>query len=336
MNISIIGAGNTGMALYIHLVTIGLNAMLYTRSTEKKKFYDNNRIAATGVFSGNYQIRSTASLTELLEHSDIVFIATRANAHQEVLEDIYSHKDVNVIILNGNWGACQAVKIKRKYYRESTTEIIESGGMPYIASWDKNNIKISAVKDNVDVASDTGEISEGIRKILNKLFRNISVKHSIYETSITAPNPIIHIPLALFNITRIENKEDFNILVDGFSKRAEKYILEIDNERRLIAEKLGVKYTPILKLLNGYWNYNYSSLEELYISSPIYSNVKAPKGIEHRFITEDMPYGIVPVSTLGRLLGVKTPYSDALITIFKLYYEELDCGDEIGFYNEFA
>ncbi len=43
--------------------------------------------------------------------------------------------------------------------------------------------------------------------------------------------------------------------------------------------------------------------------------IRAPSTLDYRFFTEDVPYGLVPLSELGRLAGVATPAIDAMIEI---------------------
>jgi opine dehydrogenase len=43
--------------------------------------------------------------------------------------------------------------------------------------------------------------------------------------------------------------------------------------------------------------------------------IRAPSSIDHRFFNEDIPFGLVPFTELGRLAGVPTPVSDAVILL---------------------
>jgi hypothetical protein len=44
-----------------------------------------------------------------------------------------------------------------------------------------------------------------------------------------------------------------------------------------------------------------------------YQATGTPKSLDHKFITEDVPTGLIPMSALGRAAGVRTPAIDALV-----------------------
>ena len=43
--------------------------------------------------------------------------------------------------------------------------------------------------------------------------------------------------------------------------------------------------------------------------------MKGPEHLKDRYVTEDVPYGMVLLATLGNLLGVPTPTHDAVIQL---------------------
>ena len=43
--------------------------------------------------------------------------------------------------------------------------------------------------------------------------------------------------------------------------------------------------------------------------------VKSPPSLRHRYVEEDVGYGLVPLAALGSLAGVETPVIDALVTL---------------------
>jgi opine dehydrogenase len=60
--------------------------------------------------------------------------------------------------------------------------------------------------------------------------------------------------------------------------------------------------------------------------------------MKHRYITEDVPYGLVGLSSLGRMLSIPTPKIDSLITIASMandidYYATGRTMESIGISN---
>jgi len=54
-----------------------------------------------------------------------------------------------------------------------------------------------------------------------------------------------------------------------------------------------------------------------YNSDGPYQATGTPKSLDHKFITEDVPTGLVPMSALGEAARVRTPAIDALIEIVR-------------------
>jgi len=47
----------------------------------------------------------------------------------------------------------------------------------------------------------------------------------------------------------------------------------------------------------------------------IFKDSPAPGALDARYVTEDVPYGLVPIAELGRLAGVPTPVAHALTVV---------------------
>jgi opine dehydrogenase len=52
-----------------------------------------------------------------------------------------------------------------------------------------------------------------------------------------------------------------------------------------------------------------------YNSDGPYQATGTPSSLEHKFITEDVPAGLMPMSALGAAAGVPTPAIDALVAV---------------------
>ncbi|RRJ47118.1 octopine dehydrogenase, partial [Pseudomonas aeruginosa] len=56
-------------------------------------------------------------------------------------------------------------------------------------------------------------------------------------------------------------------------------------------------------------------LNRLFNTSPVFSQIPGPNHVENRYLTEDIAYGLVLWSSLGRVIDVPTPNIDAVIVI---------------------
>jgi opine dehydrogenase len=66
--------------------------------------------------------------------------------------------------------------------------------------------------------------------------------------------------------------------------------------------------------------------------------MKGPGHLKDRYVTEDVPYGMVLLSTLGDLLGVPTPTHDAVIQLASIinrtdYWKTGRGIKQLGLYN---
>jgi len=55
---------------------------------------------------------------------------------------------------------------------------------------------------------------------------------------------------------------------------------------------------------------------------PMEKSSIGPRNLKDRYITEDIPYGLVPMSELGKKLDVRTPIMDSFIEIASVLNQE--------------
>jgi opine dehydrogenase len=139
---------------------------------------------------------------------------------------------------------------------------------------------------------------------------------SVLQTTLQNGNPVIHPAVTLLNAALLERTGGgFLFYEEGVTESVGRLIEAVDRERQAIAGALGVTILsePALGVIQGYMREeNYSTG---YSTAPGFLGIKAQGRLDHRYLTEDVGYGLVFLTDLAARLGVPTPVMDALIAI---------------------
>lgn len=318
MKATIIGAGNIGMATCAYLLNLGYDVTLYTRFENKAMKLRSEGLYSQGAITGHFGLKACSSYEEALSDAEYIFITTLSNNHLDVFKAIkpYLKKGQRIIVFNGNWGAFEAKVYYKDFLRNNEIILAETGAMIFMANaYEIGKVNVLGIKNQVSISTINPDDVDILINDLKNIFPQLKKKNSIYETSLSATNPVIHVPLTIFNLARIEEGQDFSFYGEGVSKSAIAYIEAIDTERVSIAMKIGFKCPSILESINSFFDIKFDNLYDALNKNETYIKAKAPKSLSHRYITEDIPYGIVPIVKLGKVLGIDTKYSEAIVNL---------------------
>ncbi|NGX17147.1 NAD/NADP octopine/nopaline dehydrogenase family protein [Wenzhouxiangella sp. XN24] len=161
-----------------------------------------------------------------------------------------------------------------------------------------------------------GRHTGGILELIADVYPGMEPAGNVLQTSLQNANPIIHPAVTLSNAARIETTGgDFLFYEDGVSDSVGRLIEALDNERIAIGKKLGITILPDpeMGMRQGYMlEANYGSG---YRNAPGFRGIGAQPQLDHRYLTEDVGYGLVFMSELAKQVGVPTPGIDAVIQV---------------------
>lgn len=108
-------------------------------------------------------------------------------------------------------------------------------------------------------------------------------------------------------------------MTDGLARIIE----AADKERLHVAAAYGISPISAFDWVSyAYDGVEGSTLCERMHNNPAYYEILAPKTIDCRQITEDIPTGIIPLAELGKAANVPTPIFDSLITICSILHNK--------------
>jgi len=335
--VAVLGGGNGGHAVAANLSLAGFKVNFFelpqfADSFEKvlrTKEIQIQGISIDGVAKLNL---ATTDIQQAIKDAEVIFVITPAFGHKAMAEVCapFVQDGQIIVLMPGSGGSLEFVNIfkQRKVKREVT--FAESCTLPYGARLKGPghvSVLINAVilPTGIFPSKKTGEV---IPK-LKPFYPMITPAKDVLEAAINNPNPIVHPVATLLSATRIEHsKGEFYLYTEGMTPAVARAYESLNQERLSICKALGYKLHHWDNL--EFKNYNLGETEEecryrilntsmdaAFGKDGIYAGIKmkGPEHLKDRFVTEDVPYGMVLLSTLGDLLGVPTPTHDAVIQL---------------------
>lgn len=173
----------------------------------------------------------------------------------------------------------------------------------------KRSLQIAAIP-----AGDTGNVMD----ILKDVYPQLTPASNVPETSLSNQNAVFHMPVYLANKRCLERegKECSIPVIDAVTPSVAGLMDSIDTERRALSEDLGIDVLSIGESIVRYYGTEGRSTYELVHNCKPYATYTYDfnKG-QNPYVKEDWSHGMVPMASLGDVLGVRTPAIDSMITM---------------------
>lgn len=310
MRVAIIGAGNSGLAMSAHLAFHGHAIHLWNRSPETIEDLSVTRIIQSeGILVGAFPVeRVTTSMEEALEGVSLVFITTPATSHRELAARMaHLLTDRHLVVLNPG-RTFGAVEFKDELVKSGNLEdvrILETQTIIYTCrKTSPTGVNILALKRDVLISSFEGvDMDALLARLPSELNRFYKKAESMVETSIGNVGMILHCAPMVLNTGWIESGKGFLYYKEGISPSIVRYIERMDEERVRVARELNHPVRTIKEWLEVSYNLACGDLHSCIEGNPSYSTIDAPPSLRFRYLLEDIPYGLVPLESVGKDLG---------------------------------
>lgn len=321
MKAAILGLGKIGHNTAATLVSRGLEVSGFTRDPEKAKAVNEHGITVTGALEGNFKVQATTDIAEAIKGAKFLVVTTTSKGHKPMAELLKGklEEGQRIVIITGNWGAYEFYSVLKDEALEKHVIIGETSGnlaaSPTLTYPATTFMKPS--KKSMSFATIPGSAGPAVVEELKQAFPEFYAVENVLDTSMNNTNPPVHVPFCIFNITRMANGEDAQFYGQCLPPILLDFVMAADAERCEVAKAIGGASKSILDLMNAAWKVDYDNIKDLGLENSSLKNVKLPKTPYHRFLTEDVPYGYMAVSRLGKKYGVPTPRIDLLVEAYK-------------------
>ncbi|SHK18021.1 NAD/NADP-dependent octopine/nopaline dehydrogenase family protein [Paramaledivibacter caminithermalis] len=327
LSFAVIGAGNGGQAIAGYLALKGYSVNLYNRSIERiKDIKQKGYIDLEGCYNGRGILNLvTNNIERAIRNVDVIMVVSPASAHKFLANKIAPIIAPNqYIVLNPGrtGGALEFKNIIAKYNPVKEVCIIEAQTLLFACrSLYNGKVKIFGKKNEVKVSALPATRTKEFTNIIKDVFPEFTPSINVLETSFNNIGAMLHPIPTILNCGRIENTHgNFQYYIDGITPSIARVIEEADYERLLIAKKLKVNTISLMEWLNYTYGAKGNTLCEALNNTKGYHGIFAPSTMETRYIYEDVPQSLVPISDMGRHLGINTPTIDSIIQLASIIH----------------
>ncbi len=321
MKIAVLGAGNGGLAAAADMALAGHEVRLFQAAQFADSFQrirDTREIKITGAARQGIARLHTATHDprEALDGAKVVLIIVPAFAQEAIARQCgpYLEDGQYVFVVPGGFGSYIVAKVLREMSIRRDIVLGETSTLPYGARRSGPNEVIVHVRAvlNPFAALPARRTQEAV-EVMKQLYPETAPVSNVLDVALNNTNPCVHPVPALLSASRIEYSEgEFWLYQEAMTPSVWRVMRAVDRERVTVREAFGLQ-PPHHELPD--------EIGHVFVDQFGYDGVEAgrqmkgPKTLTDRYLTEDVPAGLVFYSSMGRIAGVETPIIDSIIAL---------------------
>ena len=321
--VAIVGAGIGGTEMAGYLGLHGTRVRVHDiRKEAVGGIRDRGGLEVSGIATGFARVeRATTDLAEAVDGATLIAVTTLNNDHQAVARQLATLlRDGQVVcLIPGYVGG--SFEFRRALAAAGCRAVIKLGEMdnfPFTgAVLGPAAARVSSLKRQLQVAALPAADGAAVFNVVKRALPPVTLARNVLQTGLATMNPVLHVPGMLGNLGRLDAGERFQFYGAGITPSVARVVEALDAERVALARAFGVEVPTVRGWLARTYGLEGPELYPLIqrLHHEIFKDSPAPGSLDARYVTEDVPYGLVPIVELGRLASVPTPVAHALTVL---------------------
>ncbi len=320
MRVAIIGSGGIARGYAAFLAQAGHEPVLWSPSgAALRDFAGNAPLEVSGRVEGSLPLRVAADCAEAVAGAQAVIVAVAANGFRAVLEVLAGELRPGQGVIISAHSSFAALYLHELLQRRGIEIAISAWATTVLTArkTGPQGVHVSGIRQMIDVATLPSRRAEEGLALCRALFGDrFAPRADLLAIMLSNLNPPGHMAVMLGNLTRAEKGEDwpnYGSITTGVGRIIE----AMDAERLALAAAFGLTVRSVQDHYGLSFGVAPGPVGEM--AAAVYAKrpeLLGPKSLDTRFISEDVPFGLVPLEALGRIAGLPLPLHQAGIALF--------------------
>jgi opine dehydrogenase len=324
MQVAILGAGGVACAMAALLVSHGHQPVLWSPSGKGTRDLRGADLVASGALDLRFRPQLADDVAGAVRGARAVVLALPANGHRRVIDALMPHvQDGQTIIVSAQL-SLGALYLFRAVQAQGTAATVIAWGTTVVMGRRSGpaQVQIGGIRERVETAVlPPDQAGDGLARCRTLFGDRFLPAPSLIAVALGNLNPPVHMANALCNLTRIEKAEAW-ANYDGITPAVARLIEGLDAERLALAAEFGVPVRSVQTHFRQSFGLP-DGLSLAQMAALVHQRRNGPPGptdLSTRFVTEDLPFGIVQIIALAASRRMDVPLHQAGLRIFDALY----------------
>ena len=325
LTVGIAGAGSIAFSTAALLEERGHKTLVWSPSGSRTKVMAKGEpLVATGAISGEFRPLIAASASELVGGADVILLALPAYGHKAVMDALYPFLRSGQTVIISSHASFGALYLANLLAGRSIALPIVCWGTTVVTGRQQHGtaaVVVNTVRAQVDMCVLPESGSRDGMLLCETLFgERFKLRDGLLAIALSNLNPQNHMGIALGNMTRMEKGETWS-QGENVTPNVGRLLEALDQERLSIAAAIGVSVRNIFEHFHLSFHVPVASISQMNQQMHAQGNGgMGPACADSRYVTEDVPYGLLPTVILGKLTGHPATLHQAGVHVFSAMY----------------